>query len=56
MDSFKKNYPITNDYDLYEDEVLGLGKSGYVILCIHKVSLEKCALKVNTNLIEVHEI
>ena len=51
MDSIKKTWPITNDYNLYEKIVLGKGISGKVISCVHKETGERFALKVCLDLL-----
>jgi len=40
-----KKTPITDDYEL-SSKVLGLGINGKVVVCHHKASHQKCALKV----------
>lgn len=41
-----KKYAVTDDYQLSK-KVLGLGVNGKVLECFHKLTGQKCALKVS---------
>ena len=47
MDRIKKTWPITDDYKIFNKEVLGDGVSGKVVACTCISTGEKFALKVN---------
>ena len=42
-----KKYPITSDYILFAKNELGTGINGKVLLCQHKLTRKKYALKVS---------
>ena len=41
-----KKYSLDQDYIVHSKDVLGLGINGKVLGCTHRVTGQKCALKV----------